>query len=100
MLRAHAADEIADCIELLTTYAVETLVAARVQIPRLGTCAPEPFDTAAEANVGARADVVIERERQRPAQRFELVRSRLDLVLDRDTGGLRREHVLRGGPGP
>src|SRR6266508_4331770 len=65
-------------VELLAADAVQPLVVLAVEVAGGGARPPQPLDPGAVARVAAGADEVVERQRQRPAQRPERLGGAVD----------------------
>ena len=73
VLRAAPVVQLVRGEERLAAAAVQPLVVALVEVAGVGAGVPQPLDAGPVARVGARADVVVVRDLQRPAERLEAV---------------------------
>ncbi len=81
--------------ERLTPDAVRALVFLLVQVAPLGARPPQALDTGSVARIAARADHVVELDRERAEQIDELVAVGAHEVGDRHAGRLGRSDVLQ-----
>src|SRR5258708_26045002 len=71
MLRTQAIPQLGGLVELLAADAVQALVVLQVQITARRAGLPEPLHPGQVARIAAGADEVVERQRERLAQRGE-----------------------------
>jgi len=94
MVRAQAVHELGRPVELLAANAVLTLVPLQVEVTARGAGLPEPFDPGPVTRIAAGADEIIERQRQRLAQRGERGRVAVDQGSRANAFRLGGQHVL------
>src|SRR5260370_4141039 len=95
MLRTQAIPQLGRLVELLAADAVEALVVVQVQSTAGRAGLPEALHPGQVAQIAAGADEVVERQRERLAQRGERGGVAVDELAGADPLRPRGEHVLQ-----
>src|SRR5258708_21416642 len=93
MLRTQAIPQLGGLVELLAADAVQALVVLQVQITARRAGLPEPLHPGQVARIAAGADEVVERQRERLAQRGERRGVAVDALAGADPLRPRAEHA-------